>query len=458
MSEEEENCEYQQTTDGSSRSLILDHRHDLDTRPDVRILGENLDDGDQSVDRDDDDVTYDDNYADVSDEEQEDDGDVYAQLARKERDLLLAAQLGKALLEENEELRRQNMALSQECSQRMEEWQQQKHELQMQLAQRQSEYESTIRDLNDDLTILQERLDNRHHQEWAGNHQHASTMRRLQQHCEYLSEQLQQSLTSQQTLESEVRRLKETAESQNAQLCHRDSCIGQLEGEVSMLQYKNNEAEVEMKAGKDQRTSLIAELEEAHERILLLEKQRRELETQLHQVMNELRELQETNNMLQAELDRLNSRHHNDSGSSQTLFSELYQSSHSSLLGPEQFGQENNLDRIASLSAEMLDEDNFEYDEDFITGMNPNYSSPIYGHEHFGGSVYMSEGEVNISSLSLDPDNNKDNNRDGEQVDDERKENSDEEKCQKMLPHSEVFEESTTSGVHPVFTQNLSSV
>lgn len=119
MSEEEENCEYQQTTDGSSRSLILDHRHDLDTRADVRILGENLDDGDQSVDRDDD-VTYDDNYADVSDEEQEDDGDVYAQLARKERDLLLAAQLGKALLEENEELRRQNMALSQECSQRME--------------------------------------------------------------------------------------------------------------------------------------------------------------------------------------------------------------------------------------------------------------------------------------------------------------------------------------------------
>lgn len=48
-----------------------------------------------------------------------------------------------------------------------------------------------------------------------------------------------------------------------------------------MLQYKNNEAEVEMKAGKDQRTSLIAELEEAHERILLLEKQRRELETQV---------------------------------------------------------------------------------------------------------------------------------------------------------------------------------
>lgn len=30
-------------------------------------------------------------------------------------------------------------------------------------------------------------------------------------------------------------------------------------------------------------------------------------------------------------------------------------------------------------------------------------------------------------------------------MDDERKENSDEEKCQ-MLPHSEVFEESTTSG------------
>ena len=40
--------------------------------------------------------------------------DIYAQLAQKETDLILAAELGKALLEKNEELGRQNEAMSEE--------------------------------------------------------------------------------------------------------------------------------------------------------------------------------------------------------------------------------------------------------------------------------------------------------------------------------------------------------
>ncbi len=38
--------------------------------------------------------------------------DVYTKLARKETDLILAAELGKALLEKNEELRRQNEVMA----------------------------------------------------------------------------------------------------------------------------------------------------------------------------------------------------------------------------------------------------------------------------------------------------------------------------------------------------------
>ena len=39
------------------------------------------------------------------------DDDLYAQLAQKERDLILAAELGKALLEKNDELCRRNESL-----------------------------------------------------------------------------------------------------------------------------------------------------------------------------------------------------------------------------------------------------------------------------------------------------------------------------------------------------------
>ena len=46
--------------------------------------------------------------------------DVYTQLAQKERDLILAAELGKALLEKNEALTRQNEQLNEEYTQKFE--------------------------------------------------------------------------------------------------------------------------------------------------------------------------------------------------------------------------------------------------------------------------------------------------------------------------------------------------
>lgn len=48
--------------------------------------------------------------------EGDDDNDIYRQLAQKEKDLLLAAELGKALLEKNEELSRNYELLQEEYS------------------------------------------------------------------------------------------------------------------------------------------------------------------------------------------------------------------------------------------------------------------------------------------------------------------------------------------------------
>ena len=56
-------------------------------------------------------------------EDQSSDGlemDVYAQLAQKEKDLILAAELGKALLERNEALTRANERITEEYSHKLE--------------------------------------------------------------------------------------------------------------------------------------------------------------------------------------------------------------------------------------------------------------------------------------------------------------------------------------------------
>lgn len=46
--------------------------------------------------------------------------DVYAQLQQKDKDLILAAELGKALLEKNEELSRANERLAEDYSHKLE--------------------------------------------------------------------------------------------------------------------------------------------------------------------------------------------------------------------------------------------------------------------------------------------------------------------------------------------------
>ena len=46
--------------------------------------------------------------------------DIYAQLEQKERDLVLAAELGKALLDKNEDLSRQNERIAEEYSMKLE--------------------------------------------------------------------------------------------------------------------------------------------------------------------------------------------------------------------------------------------------------------------------------------------------------------------------------------------------
>jgi len=48
------------------------------------------------------------------------DQDIYTQLQQKEKDLILAAELGKALLEKNEELSRQNEKIAEDYSQKLE--------------------------------------------------------------------------------------------------------------------------------------------------------------------------------------------------------------------------------------------------------------------------------------------------------------------------------------------------
>lgn len=59
-------------------------------------------------------------YNDDTAGENEEADDLYAQLAQKEQDLILAAEIGKSLLEKNQELTKANEKLTEEYSQKFE--------------------------------------------------------------------------------------------------------------------------------------------------------------------------------------------------------------------------------------------------------------------------------------------------------------------------------------------------
>ncbi|XP_037292774.1 bicaudal D-related protein homolog [Manduca sexta] len=87
--------------------------------------------------------------------------DVWSQLQQKESDLLLAAELGKALLEKNEELKKEQDKLTEEYSKKLEELEQEKHLLRRRLDTTQGEYEARILELQNDIKELSAKIGSR---------------------------------------------------------------------------------------------------------------------------------------------------------------------------------------------------------------------------------------------------------------------------------------------------------
>ena len=91
-------------------------------------------------------------------EEPDEDEGLYSQLAQKERDLNLAAELGKALLEQNQDLQAKNQSLIEQYSQQIEDLNQEKYEIKLRLDRMQDEYEMTLRDLQLELSQVRDEL------------------------------------------------------------------------------------------------------------------------------------------------------------------------------------------------------------------------------------------------------------------------------------------------------------
>ncbi|KAF0881243.1 BICL2 protein, partial [Crocuta crocuta] len=235
--------------------------------------------------------------------------DLALQLQQKEKDLLLAAELGKMLLERNEELQRQLETLSAQHSEREE---QENHELRRGLAVRGAEWEARAVELEGDVEALRAQLGEQRSEQQDSGRERAQALRELGEQNLRLSQQLAQASHTEQELQRELDALRGQYQSQVLAGAELRTRLESLQGEVSaswgwglpgagphlpsspevspqnqMLQSRRQDLEAQIRGLRDEADAGQRRLQATHEELLVLRRERREHSLELERARSE---------------------------------------------------------------------------------------------------------------------------------------------------------------------------
>ncbi|KAK7869128.1 hypothetical protein R5R35_006594 [Gryllus longicercus] len=230
--------------------------------------------------------------------------DVYGQLQKKEKDLILAAELGKALLEKNEELSRQNEKIAEDFSQKLELLEQDRHALRRRLAALQSESDARLLEVQSDLAAVGAALAEREAALRAAEREKQQLVAELSEQNARLAQQLKESSRAEETLSAQLQCLRDQCNLRKSSLQDHLTSLEVMRDEIQLLSEKKAELERRLQALLRQRDEQAAALDDASDRIVQLEHQAREHETQFRQSQRELEQLRITNRLLGEQLEQ----------------------------------------------------------------------------------------------------------------------------------------------------------
>ncbi|XP_069684118.1 bicaudal D-related protein homolog [Periplaneta americana] len=277
--------------------------------------------------------------------------DVYAQLQQKEKDLILAAELGKALLEKNEELSRQNEKIAEDFSQKLELLEQDRHSLRRKLESTQSECDTRLLELQTDLRELTKTLADRETTLKQTEREKTTLITELTEQNQRLTNQLKESSRVEEQLTVQLQGLRDQCNLKKSSLQDHMSSLEVLRDEIHLMSEKKCELERRLQSLLSEREGLGSALDEATDRIVMLEHQAREQEIQLRQAQREVEELRATNGNLGERIEMLSA--HSSSPGPRSLLHEMEcdDTSSESELIPH---SESNMESLDGLRKEVL--------------------------------------------------------------------------------------------------------
>merc|ERR1719410_444216 len=230
------------------------------------------------------------------------DGDVYGQLQQKERDLILAAELGKALLEKNEELSKQNEKIAEDFSAKLEELEQEKYHLRRRL-EGEEEDELKVSELQGDISSLRGLLQQTEVNTRAAEREKSLLITQLTEQNQRLTSQLKDSSRTEESLTVELQSMRDQVYNKKTSMTDHVQILETLREEITIMTERKLDLERRIEALYAEREGLSTTLDESADRIVMLEKEARERDCLIRNIKKETDELKSQNMALTDRLD-----------------------------------------------------------------------------------------------------------------------------------------------------------
>jgi len=231
--------------------------------------------------------------------------DIYSQLQQKERDLILAAELGKALLEKNEDLSKQNEKIAEEFSQKLEELEQEKYHLRRRLEVAEEEYELKVSELQTDIQSLRALLDQNENSQRQAEREKSLLITQLTEQNQRLTTQLKDSSKTEESLTCELQSMRDQVNHKKTSMSEHVTHLETLRDEITIMTERKLDLERRIEALYAERDGLSSTLDESADRIVMLEKESREQDSMIRNSKKEIDELKATNLALTDRLDSI---------------------------------------------------------------------------------------------------------------------------------------------------------
>uniref|UniRef100_A0A8D0D130 Si:ch211-235m3.5 n=1 Tax=Sander lucioperca TaxID=283035 RepID=A0A8D0D130_SANLU len=236
----------------------------------------------------------------------QDPNELVAALKQKEEEVILAAQLGNALLLENRQLKEKSDKLHEQYADKLEELEQGRHELRLKLEGSQSQWESQVLDLERDVRELRAQVERLTRALSKAERDKSRAQVEHSEHTQRLREQLDTAMEVERAMSGELQALKQELQQKGSHNRPQDEeLISAMREQVLRITQKEQLLEERLESVCTENTELRTSLASLHTRLALHDQLNQQHSQQLAEAWQEVEAARGRSQQLQVQVEEL---------------------------------------------------------------------------------------------------------------------------------------------------------